>query len=189
MVRHGKALLAVDGTGVSVSPATETEGPALRRLMQLYCYDFNDFSNMPIHGDGTFGDPEFIEGQFGPRHTTYVLRFGGTLAGFAIVSPRSYLTGKSSVTDMAQFFVMRGYRRKGIGRTAVTNLFDRHPGAWEVRVIDENSVANAFWRSAIDGYTSGAFEVSKIEDRNDSGTLFSFTSRGEGQGGRANQPS
>ena len=167
------------GAGVSVSPATETEGPALRRLMQLYCYDFNDFSNMPIHSDGTFGDPDFIEEQFGARHSSYLIRSGGTLAGFAIVSPRSYLTGKSGVTDMAQFFVMRRYRRKGVGRTAATCLFDRHPGAWEVRVIEENSGANVFWRSAIDGYTSGAFNVSDIDAPNDSGTLFSFTSRGD----------
>ena len=101
------------------------------------------------------------------------------MAGFAIVSPRSYLTGKSGVTDMAQFFVMRGYRRSGLGQTAATCLFDRHPGPWEVRVIKENSGANAFWRSAIDEYTDGAFEVSEIEARNDSGTLFSFTSAGE----------
>ncbi len=167
------------GAGVSVSPATEAEGPALRHLMQLYCYDFMDFSNMQINSDGTFGDPKFIEEQFGPNHTSYVVRSRGTLAGFAIVSPRSYLTGKSGVTDMAQFFVMRGYRREGVGRTAAICLFDRHPGAWEVRVIEENSGAEAFWRSVIEQFTDGTFEVSEIDVPSDPGTLFSFTSRGE----------
>ena len=179
MVRHGKAFLTVDGAGVSVTPATEAEGPALRRLMQLYFYDFMDFSDMQINSDGTFGDPNFIEEQFGPNHASYVLRSRGTLAGFAIVSPRSYRTGKSGVTDMAQFFVMRGYRRKGIGRTAAISLFERHPGAWEVRVMEENLGAEAFWRSAIWRYTNGAFKVSETDVPNDPGTLFSFTSHGK----------
>ena len=179
MVRHGKALLAVGGGRVSVSPATEAEGPALRRLMQLYCYDFSEFSKMKLNDDGTFGGPEFIEEQFGAEHASYVLRSEGALAGFAIVSPRSYLTGKSGVSDMAQFFVMRGYRREGVGGTAAAFLFDRYPGPWEVRVIEENLGANAFWRSVIDAYTSGAFEASEIDARNDSGTLFTFTSHGE----------
>ena len=80
---------------------------------------------------------------------------------------------------MAQFFVMRGYRREGVGRTAATILFDRHPGPWEVRVIEENLPAEAFWRSVIERYTSGAFKVSEIDVPSDAGTLFSFTSRGE----------
>ncbi len=167
------------GEGVCVSPATEAEGPALRRLMQLYCYDFSDFSDVQINDDGTFGDSEFIEEQFGPEHTSYVVRSGKELAGFAIVSPRSYLTGKSGVTDMAQFFVMRGYRGEDVGRTAASLLFDRYPGPWEVRVIKGNLGAEAFWRSVVDRYTDGAFNVSKIEAGNDSGALFAFTSRGE----------
>ena len=179
MVRHGKAFLALGGVGVSVSPATEAEGPALRRLMQLYCYDFSDFSKMKMNDDGTFGNPEFIEEQFGAEHASYTLRCRGAMVGFAIVSPRNFLTGKSGVTDMAQFFVMRGYRREGVGRTAATILFDRHPGPWEVRVIEENLPAEAFWRSVIERYTSGAFKVSEIDVPSDAGTLFSFTSRGE----------
>ena len=174
MVRDGKAFLAVGGVGVSVSPATEAEGPALRRLMQLYCHDFNEFSQISLNDDGTYGDPEYIEEQFGPKHTSYVIRVGGELAGFAIVSPRSYLTGDAGVTDMAQFFVMRGYRRGRVGEFASTFLFDAYPGPWEVRVIEENTAGNAFWRAVIDRYTGGAFTETKLDTDRDRRRLYTF---------------
>ncbi len=142
--------------------------------MQLYCYDFSEFSKMALNADGTFGYPEFIEEQFGPNHTTFLIRSGGDLAGFAIVTP----AGDAGATMMAQFFVMRGHRRAGVGQLAATRLFDTYAGAWEVHVIEENRVALAFWREIIARYTNGDFEPGPYELGNDRGTLFTFRSRG-----------
>ena len=161
---------------VTVAQATEAEGPALRRLMQLYCYDFSEFSEMALNDDGTYGDTEYIEEQFGPKRTSYVIRVEGALAGFAIVSPRSHLTGDAGVTDMTQFFVMRAYRRGRIGEFASAFLFDAYPGPWEVRVIAENTGAKAFWRGAIDRYTGGVFTESKLGTDRNRGTLYCFDS-------------
>jgi predicted acetyltransferase len=35
---------------------------------------------------------------------------------------------------MSEFFVLRKYRRQGIGRTAAVELFERFPGPWRVRL-------------------------------------------------------
>jgi predicted acetyltransferase len=54
---------------------------------------------------------------------------------------------------MAEFFVLRRYRRRGIG-TRLTHLaFNRFPGAWQVRVMDSNAAAVRFWRKAIESFT------------------------------------
>ena len=178
MVRDGKAFLAVPDDRVTVVHASEADRPALRRLMQLYLYDFSEFDDIKLNADGTFGDPGFIEEQFAPNHTTYVIRVDGELAGFEIVGPGPESSGDAGVTEMVQFFVMRAHRRRRIGRRAATSLFTAYSGPWEVRVIRENTGALAFWRDAIDCQTKGAFEESPYDLGSDRGTLFTFTSAG-----------
>ena len=60
---------------------------------------------------------------------------------------------------MTEFFVARGLRRKGVGGAAAAAVFRSLPGAWEVRALDRNSGAGAFWARTIAGHTGGAFEA------------------------------
>ena len=176
MVRHLQALLALP-EDVAVAEATEADQPALRRLMQLYLYDFSDFVNMSLNADGTFENPQFIEDEFGPDFSTFVIRVKGSLAGFAIVSDRSYLTGAEGVYDMLQFFVMRAHRRKGVGEAAASTLFSMFPGPWEVRVLEENVAARPFWRSIIDRFSGGEYTESHVDNDRHRGTVYRFESR------------
>ena len=90
-----------------------------------------------------------------------MLRVGGKLAGFALISERSKVTGKSGVFDVTEFFVLRRFRRQGVGRAAAFAAFDRFGGPWEVRQREENSNATAFWRRTIDEHTRGDYEETR----------------------------
>jgi predicted acetyltransferase len=57
---------------------------------------------------------------------------------------------------VAEFFVVRGARRRGVGTRAAHAVFGRFPGAWEVRVRKENVAAMAFWARAMDGWAHRA---------------------------------
>ncbi len=87
-----------------------------------------------------------------------MLRVGGKLAGFALVVGRSRLSGRAGVFDMAEFFVLRKYRRKGVGLAAACAAFDRFKGPWEVQQRAENVGATAFWRRAIAHHTDGHYQ-------------------------------
>jgi len=160
---------------VTLRIAAPDDRPTLRRLMQLYCYDFSEFTNIPLHDDGLFGDPPFIEEQLGPDHRQFLLYADGRLAGFAIVTPASYLTGDTHITDMTQFFVVRAERMQGVGAAAASQLFNRYPGKWEVRVIDTNLPAQAFWRTAIDRHTHANFAEEFANTHRHHGPVFTFT--------------
>jgi len=160
---------------VALHPATPDDQPALRHLMQLYLYDFSEFEDVPIDDDGLFGHREFIEEQFGPAHDTYVIRANGDLAGFAIVTRGSYLAHDPNVTDMTQFFILRGWRKRGVGADAAQQLFSKYRGPWEVRVIDPNTVARQFWREIITRYTQGNFAESRSDGPRHIGPVFTFT--------------
>jgi Predicted acetyltransferase len=67
---------------------------------------------------------------------------------------------------MAEFFVMRKYRRGGVGGKAARAVFARFPGEWQVRQLAANGAAVAFWRAAI--------PVPFSEDTNDEGPVQHF---------------
>jgi predicted acetyltransferase len=58
--------------------------------------------------------------------------------------------------DIAEFFVLRKYRRLGVGRQAALLLWHRLPGTWTVRVSEGNTGALSFWSEVVAEFTKGA---------------------------------
>jgi predicted acetyltransferase len=97
--------------------------------------------------------------------------------GFALVQPGSYLSADPSVFDMAEFFVLRRYRRKGVGECVAAWLFDRFAGTWEVREKANHTAAIAFWRRTIGRYTGDRFEDFALDDERWHGQVQRFDSK------------
>ena len=161
---------------VSLSVATAADRAALENLMQLYSYDWSELRSAGVGDDGRFADyPLAAYWEDDWRHPL-LLRVDGRLAGFALVSGRSRLTGAPGVFDMAEFFVMRGYRRQGVGLAAASAALDRFNGPWEIRQRDENVAAIAFWRKVVDRYTGGRYREVRWNDEAWVGPVQMFTS-------------
>lgn len=79
--------------------------------------------------------------------------------GFAMVA-----RGASGVPQpqidyrMAEFFVARSFRRRGIGESAVRLIFDRFAGRWEITEYQRNPGAVSFWRRVVLRYTGGRYQ-------------------------------
>ncbi len=160
---------------VTLHRAQPGDLPTLRRLMEFYLYDFSEFSDVPMDDDGVLGHPEWVEEQLGPAHETYLIYADEHIAGFAIVTRGSSLTQDPTITDLTQFFIVRGWRRRSIGASAAMQIFDLYPGTWEVRVIDPNTNARAFWTKTVKGYTRGAYTETHVTAQRHKGPVFTFT--------------
>jgi predicted acetyltransferase len=148
---------------IELTIARAPERPVLENLLSLYIHDFSEIFGGTPGPDGRFNYdrlPLYFEE---PDRTAFLIRAGGQLAGFALVSQASMVSGSRDVRDLSEFFVVRGLRRRGVGRSAASEVFRRFPGVWEVRALDRNEGASAFWASAISGHTEGAFEVRSWE--------------------------
>ena len=145
---------------VELAQVGPADRPALARLLQLYLHDFTELLGGLPDGDGRF-DPGALEtfGAEAGQHP-YLIRSEVGLAGFALAAQGSRVSGDLAVMDVAEFFVVRGARRQGVGRSAACALFARFGGPWEVRVIRTNERALAFWHSAVDGFARGSFTES-----------------------------
>lgn len=160
---------------ISLEPASAAERPALENLFQLYAYDWSELGWLEVGGDGRFAAPSLDAYWQEGHHHPFLIRVEGRLAGFALIAARSRLTGAAGVFDMAEFFVMRKYRRRGVGFAAASAAFDRFPGRWEIRQRDENAAATAFWGRVIDRYTGGSYQEVRYDDPTWVGPVQTFT--------------
>jgi predicted acetyltransferase len=127
---------------VDVDDATFDEKPILRQLLELYAHDFSELNGADVDEHGVYGYRYLDNYWTEPGRHPFLIRVDGRIAGFAFVR-------SGSPHDMAEFFVMRKYRRGGIGVEAARAVFARFPGEWQVRELEANVGAVAFWRRAI----------------------------------------
>jgi predicted acetyltransferase len=136
---------------------TAKDQPILLNLMQLYVHDFSEFLDIDLQEDGRFPPRDFSPYWAEPGRHALFIRVDARLAGFVLVDERSRLAEDRPAMDMAEFFVLRKYRRRGVGARAAVYAFELFPGPWEVRQVPDNVAATAFWRKTIDRYTGGRF--------------------------------
>jgi predicted acetyltransferase len=111
-----------------------------------------------------------------PERSPFIVRVNGYLAGFVLVARYNYLTGEKDSWVIAEFFIMRKYRRQGVGEHVGRYIFDQFPGAWQVGQMIENSAAITFWRKVISRYTHDNFQEHNLNNDNWIGPIQSFTS-------------
>lgn len=160
---------------LSLNRALATDRPLLDRLMQLYCYDWSPLVGLDVDAEGRFTGVDLDPYWGDDWHHPFVLRIEGRPVGFALVLGRSRLTGTVGVHDVAEFFVMRRYRRQGVGYAAARAVFDAFRGPWEVRQREENVEATRFWREAIGRYTAGAYTEVRYDEPAWKGVVQRFT--------------
>lgn len=158
----------------AILPATGADRSVLKNLMQLYLYDLSEIEGIDVDERGRFSYPALDLYWTEAGRYPFLIRVDGRLAGFALVSQHSRLTGPFEGHTIAEFFILRRYRRMGVGRAAATQIFDRFPGRWEVATIATNIPAQAFWRSVIDRYTGGRYHEVWLQDERWRGPVQSF---------------
>jgi predicted acetyltransferase len=143
---------------VELRPAAADDIPILRRLMQLYLYDLASAEGWDISDDGTYGNAARIETFWSEADRgSFLIRADGRLAGFVLMRKGTYFSGDDA-REISEFFVLRKYRRREVGRRAAVEVLEAFPGRWEVAAMEWNVEAQAFWRSVIGAYTHGAFD-------------------------------
>ena len=141
-------------TLIEVIPAAYEQQPVVARLLELYAYDFTEFRDLELGVDGCYGYPKLRLYWRTPGRHPFLVKIESKLAGLVFVKRGSELSGNEAVWDMAEFFVMRKYRRRGVGMHIAHDIWKRFPGSWEVRVIASNGPALRFWERAITAFTS-----------------------------------
>jgi predicted acetyltransferase len=168
---------------VELVETTLADRPIVENLALFCAYDFSEFIPRDVGESGTFGGPGhgMLRGCWtDPRRHTFLIRAGGKLAGFAIVDDHSVPPGAGNRWEMGEFFILRRYRRQGIGERVARLLFDRFRGRWVIYTFPQNAAAQVFWHTIIDRYAGGQFVADRWEGYGGLGYTWCFYSREPG---------
>jgi predicted acetyltransferase len=141
-------------TLVKIRPASFSERPLLESLFQLYIYDFSeleppDSEAFEVNTEGRFEAYPHLDTYWSDeKRWPLVIQVHEKIVGFALVNTLSH-QGGSVERNMAEFFILRKHRRRGVASEAVQQILRIHPGQWEVAVAERNVAAITFWERAL----------------------------------------
>jgi predicted acetyltransferase len=150
---------------ISIAAASLQDRPVLESLMQLYLYDFSEITQEDVNESGNFPYYDYLPLYWSePGRYPFLIRSDGKLAGLALVNQHSLVDPDFQGHSIAEFFVLRKYRRCGVGSYAATRLFYRFPGEWQVAELADNTTAQIFWRKVIGSHTREHYREILLKD-------------------------
>jgi predicted acetyltransferase len=154
--------------------AQSSDAPLLENLLQFYYYDFCELLGGHVGMDGKFAPPPLDAYWRDAWRYPRLIRVDEHPAGFALVQRGSRLNEAPDTWDVCEFFVMRQYRRQGVGALAALGVFEEFRGRWEVRQMLKNSGATQFWRAVIARHTGGEYNETVHDDERWRGPVQTF---------------
>lgn len=156
----------------------EEQREILAHLIELYEYDFSEYENSDVNSYGLYGYSYLDYYWTEENRYAYFIKVNGKLAGFVMVCGYCYVSKAADTLFMSEFFVMKKYRRQGIGRKAAMKVLKMHPGKWELTVHPNNPISHQFWKSVIAQVSDGTVQtVENVENVYDDAlaTAYLFT--------------
>lgn len=137
-------------TTVELIQTGPEEAELIRNLYQYYAYESSDWEQEDVEGDGRFyiHDEHLARYWQDPQWSANLLLVDGFIAGFLLIEG-SELPGIDAL-ELADLFILKRYRRKGIGRAIATQVLCSGTSNWLVRFYDQDEVSQAFWRTVLD---------------------------------------
>jgi len=162
---------------IEVKQAESTDRIKLDNLMQFYIYDFSEFLPIDMDEKASFKEG-ILDGYFAdPDKVPFLVLVDGRIAGFALVGAEIVLERNQGGRCIKEFFIVKRYRRQGVGNKAATVIFSMYPGKWEVRVVRTNLPAKVFWERVISEYSEDRYNCEERNDEMWRGSIFSFQAR------------
>ncbi|MBW3698239.1 GNAT family N-acetyltransferase [Vibrio sp. T187] len=139
---------------VELKPITKESRIILENLFPYYIYDMSEFMrwNPDERGLFTYNNDNFDKYWLDEGHHPFFIYADGELAGFVLIRPYPQ---QPSTYDIEQFFVLRKFSGRGVGKLAFNKVVNTFPGQWQVRVLLENLGALSFWKSVISKVDQG----------------------------------
>ncbi|MEX0289636.1 MAG: GNAT family N-acetyltransferase [Flavobacteriaceae bacterium] len=136
---------------------TKSEKEILRNLVNLCMHDYSEFDKFEVGPEGEFSYRWFgtyfeEEGRY-----AYLIRVDGNLGGFVMV--RSNPGDEDWDFQIAEFFILRRYRRMGLGSLVSQQILNSRRGLWEISYDVRNESASYLWSSISKMYTDAQLQV------------------------------
>ena len=153
--------------------AGSSDADLINSLLDEYLLELGSYRNVPSGAANPVSYPYLDAYWSEPGRHVFIIQHGGHSVGFALI--RDPTSTKSTVYQLAEFYIKPERRRLGIGRSAVCAIWRRFPGQWELQVHTRNSAAVQFWESCLEAVTSESPKVREVQGRDGKRIQFHFS--------------
>ena len=130
-----------------IAPVTLAEKSDLWAMFQRYAGELSPMATgKPLIGEVDY--PTFDNYWREDRHYPFWAMQSGERIGFALIR----FVAERDAMQIAEFYVLPEFRRKGTGLNFARALMKRYPGPWTMRQMAANTGAVAFWRKVAAPY-------------------------------------
>jgi len=140
----------------------------LGNLLQFYRYDFSVYDEEDVNPHGLFNYRYLDAYWYEYGRYPYFIMCDGQYIGFSLVRHGAYHFQQqqhdADIVSLAEFFIMKRYRRKGLGREAAHQTFNLMDGLWQVNTPTNNTPARQFWEQTIQIYTKDNYTTITRDD-------------------------
>ena len=145
---------------IELKQAKAEDREILRNLLEKYDYEFSQWDHRDVNQLGLYGY-DYLDCYWTEKNRwAFFILVDGRLAGFAMVNDYPEAKEKTDYS-LAEFFVMYKYRRRGVGKSAAEQIFDRFHGKWQLKRHPKNIPSVYFWDKVITEYTGGKYRLVK----------------------------
>lgn len=149
----------IDLNKIQLVPASTDDCPVIQNLGRFYVYDMSEYLGFEpgweVPKDGLFECIDFKKYWETKDAFPFLIQYKDEIVGFVVIDKKG--SDDSIDFNVAQFFILRKFKNKGIGRHVAITCFEKFKGTWEVMVIPGNEGAYKFWQSTIKLYTKNDF--------------------------------
>jgi len=100
----------------------------MQNLMQFYIYDFSEYIKYDVGDSGQFAPYPYLDDYWEDLNNKfpYIIKRDDKYVGFVLV--KLIESEKSKCFSMAEFFILKKYRRSGVGKAIAVEVFNLHRG-------------------------------------------------------------
>jgi len=137
----------------------------LENLFQLYLHDIIDenSSDIKMNENGLFDNN--IDGYWIKEEciTSFLIKNDNEIVGFIVIGkPWLVLKKENDSYSIVEMFILNKYKRKGIGKNVVLQLFKKYIGKWEIATLPNSKERTLFWEKIISEYTCNKFTANYL---------------------------
>lgn len=154
---------------ISIVKATMDDYPCIQNMARFYVYDISRecgaiSSDWAMPEDGLYACFDLKDYFEDLSKKAYLIKVYHEIAGFVLLNQETETP--SNHWNMGQFFIIAKFQGQGIASRTAQEIWNMHPGKWEVSVLPNNLSALKFWEKAINEFTYGAFnkQLKRVTD-------------------------
>ncbi|OAB34024.1 GNAT family N-acetyltransferase [Paenibacillus glacialis] len=160
---------------IEVRLTNKNEAYIIKNMYPLYLYDLSGhYGLIPGHipnNHGIFEDSDSyktLQDQYDVQNIwwekqkylfPYLILVDDIPAGFALIATPPHCS-QGIDFFVNDFFLMQPFRGNGVAEYAITRVFERFTGKWELftNPSERNAIGQKFWRKTVSNYTKGNYE-------------------------------